>query len=56
MTECMLNQMPLNQAFLKGLLLFRHQMWEDLIFLYLCACACLLYLCIFFYFLKKIIA
>lgn len=49
----MLNQMPLNQAFLERLL-FRHQTWEDLIFLVFCVC--IFYLCNLFYFLKKMIA
>lgn len=55
MKECTLNQMPLNQAFFKRLLLFRHQTWEDLISLLFFSVR-VLYLCNLFYFFKKIIA
>lgn len=47
MKECMLNQMPLNQAFLKKKTpSTRHQMWEDLIF----SLFCILYFCYLLFF------
>lgn len=52
----MLKQMPLNQAFLKRLLLFRHQTQKDLIFLNFLR-VCVFYIYVFsFTYQRKIIA